>query len=96
MPPSREEQGEQLSLRLGLFDSADAQHRTDYLAYACLCLCMQQASETALQGALCLDKFPLKASMLNSLIPRVALLEGIWPLGDGLVTGSSNHEPELP
>lgn len=45
--------------------------------------------------------FSLKASVLCVLIPRVALLEEVRPLGDALVTGliqtgSSNHGPEVP
>lgn len=56
-PPSREGQGEQLSLRLGLLDSADSQQRTAH----CMPLSVHaaQASKTGLHEALWLDElFP--------------------------------------
>lgn len=38
-------------------------------------------------GVVTWRSFSLKACVLNGLIPRVALLKEVQPLGDGLVTG---------
>lgn len=72
------------------------------LPTVCLCLCMQRRPPRQASTKPCgWMSFSLRASVLCGLIPRVALLEEVRPLGDGLVTGliqtgSSNHGPEVP
>lgn len=39
--------------------------------------------------------FSLKVSVLNGLIPRVALLKEVQPLGDGLVTGLKQSQATM-
>lgn len=82
--------------------SLTQQTRSRGLPSVCLCLCMQRRPPRQASTKPCgWMSFCLKASVLSGLIPRVALLEEVRPLGDGLVTGirqigSSNHGPEVP